>query len=160
LIAYRDLYRERYEKTNKTRLELAMGKIFQLCGASIIIHKDNKVLLQKRTDNQCWGYHGGAIEVGEIVEEAAKRELFEETGLIANEIQLYGVFSGPEQYHVYPDGNEVHIIDIVYLCDDFSGEIRSQLSEVSELKWFEFKDLPKELSPPIKSILQKFCSER
>jgi len=137
-----------------------MGKTFQVCGASIIIYKENKVLLQKRTDNQCWGYHGGAIEVGEIVEDAAKRELYEETGLSANSIELYGVFSGPEQYYVYPDGNEVHIIDIVYLCDDFSGELKHQVSEVSELKWFAFNDLPIKLSPPIKPILQKFCSER
>jgi 8-oxo-dGTP pyrophosphatase MutT (NUDIX family) len=79
-----------------------MGKVFQLCGASIILYRNNEVLLQKRTDNQCWGYHGGAIEVGEIVEDAAKRELFEETGLTANRIELYGVFSGPDQYHVYP----------------------------------------------------------
>ncbi|MBS7528846.1 NUDIX domain-containing protein [Fusibacter paucivorans] len=78
-----------------------MGKVFQLCGASIILYRNNEVLLQKRTDNQCWGYHGGAIEVGEIVEDAAKRELFEETGLTANRIELYGVFSGPDQYHVY-----------------------------------------------------------
>ena len=156
------IMKNQYEliKAKTCKLEEILGNIFQLCGASIIIHSEHKVLLQKRTDNNCWGYHGGAIEVGEIVEDAAKRELFEETGLIANNIELYGVFSGPEQYHVYPDGNEVHIIDIVYLCDDFSGEIKKQLSEVSELKWFDFNDLPRELSPPIKPILHKFCSER
>jgi len=97
-----------------------MGKQFQLCGASVIIYKRNEVLLQKRKDNGCWGYHGGAVEMGEKVEDAAMRELYEETGLIANDLVLYGVFSGPEQYHIYPDGNEAHIIDIVYLCDDFS----------------------------------------
>lgn len=137
-----------------------MGQVFQLCGASIILYRDDEVLLQKRTDNQCWGYHGGAIEVGEIVEEAAKRELFEETGLTANHIELYGVFSGPDQYHVYPDGNEVHIIDIVYLCHDFSGELSKQVTEVSDLKWFKFDSIPKKLSPPIKPILEKFCTER
>lgn len=96
-----------------------MGKKFQLCGASVILYKDNKVLLQQRSDNKCWGYPGGAIEMGEKVEDAARRELLEETGLIANNLELYGVFSGPEQYHVYPDGNEAYIIDIVYLCNDF-----------------------------------------
>ncbi|MBS7528757.1 NUDIX domain-containing protein [Fusibacter paucivorans] len=62
--------------------------------------------------------------------------------------------------HVYPDGNEVHIIDIVYLCNDFSGELTKQVSEVSDLKWFKFDEIPKELSPPIKPILEKFCNER
>lgn len=53
-------------------------------GASIIIENENgQVLLGKRTDNHQWGYAGGSIELGETVEEAAKRELFEEMGLVA-----------------------------------------------------------------------------
>jgi len=135
-----------------------MGKKFQLCGASIIIYKDNKVLLQQRADNKCWGYHGGAVEMGEKVEDAAKRELLEETGLVANDLSLYGVFSGPEQYYVYPDGNEAYIIDIVYLCNDFTGDIYAQESEVLRLKWFDFDKIPENLSPPIKSVLIKFCN--
>lgn len=55
-----------------------MGKKFQLCGASVILYKDNKVLLQQIKDNKCWGYHGGAVEMGEKVEDATKRELLEE----------------------------------------------------------------------------------
>ncbi|MGD1830715.1 MAG: NUDIX hydrolase [Spirochaetaceae bacterium] len=136
------------------------AKKFQLCGASIIIFKDQKVLLQRRRDHNCWGYHGGAVELGEVVEDAAKRELLEETGLNAHSITLYGVFSGKEQYHVYPDGNEAYIIDIVYICNDFSGTIENQESEVSELEWFHMNDLPENLSPPVKSPLLKFCSEQ
>lgn len=137
-----------------------MGKKFQLCGASVILYKDNKVLLQQRSDNKCWGYPGGAIEMGEKVEDAARRELLEETGLIANNLELYGVFSGPEQYHVYPDGNEAYIIDIVYLCNDFSGELCRQESEVLDLEWFDFDKIPDKLSPPIKSVLIKFCNDK
>jgi len=59
-------------------------KPFHLFGASVIIHKNGKILLQQRRDNKCWGYHGGRVELGEVVEEAVKRELFEETGLTAN----------------------------------------------------------------------------
>lgn len=137
-----------------------MGKKFQLCGASVIVYKDNKVLLQQRKDNKCWAYHGGHVEMGENVEDAAKRELLEETGLIANKLDLYGVFSGSEHYHVYPDGNEAYIIDIVYLCNDFTGVIRRQESEVLELKWFDFDKLPEMLSPVIKSVLIKFCNSK
>ena len=52
-----------------------------IVGASVFIHKDSKLLLQKRKDNDCWAEHGGCCELGETVEETAKRELFEETGL-------------------------------------------------------------------------------
>lgn len=89
-----------------------------------------------------------------------KKELLEETGLIANNLDLYGVFSGLEQYHVYPDGNEAYIIDIVYLCNDFSGELCRQESEVLDLEWFDFDKIPDKLSPPIKSVLIKFCNDK
>ena len=43
-------------------------------GASIIVENENgQVLLEKRTDNHQWGYAGGSIELGETVEEAAKK---------------------------------------------------------------------------------------
>ena len=137
-----------------------MGRKFQLCGASVIVYKENKILLQQRVDNKYWGYHGGSVEMGEKVEAAARRELVEETGLSAKDLTLYGVFSGPEQYHKYPDGNEAYIIDIVYLCNDFTGEIHRQETEVLGLKWFDFDKLPERLSPPIKSTLLKFCNEQ
>ena len=36
----------------------------------------------------------GGMEIGETAEETAKRELLEETGLVANTLELLGVFSG------------------------------------------------------------------
>lgn len=133
-----------------------MGNARNMCGASIVIYKDDKILLQKRKDNGCWCYHGGAVEVGESSEDAARRELFEETGLIAGKIELIGVFSGKKLHHIYPDGNEVYIIDILYMCDDYSGEINMQKSEVTELKWFDIDDIPENLSPPIISGMAEF----
>ncbi len=133
-----------------------MGKAFQLCGASIILYKDKQILLQQRKDNQCWGYHGGRVELGEVVEDAAKRELLEETGLTANTLDLFGVFSGPELHHIYPDGNEVYIIDTVFLCNDFSGTPSFQKEECIDLQWFDLDDIPENLSPPIIPALKKF----
>jgi len=113
-------------------------------------------LLQQRKDNKCWGYPGGKIEVGEIVEDAAKREIYEETGLLVNSMNLFGVFSGPELHHIYPDGNEVDIIDIVYTSDDFYGELIAQEEEVDDLKWFHYNNIPIDLCPPIRTPLLKF----
>lgn len=50
----------------------------------------------KRSDNNCWCFPGGAIELGEKVEDAAKREVAEETGLQVKALELFGVFSGQE----------------------------------------------------------------
>ncbi len=119
-------------------------------GASVILEdKQGRVLLQKRTDNHCWGYPGGSTELDERVEDAAARELFEETGLTANHLELFGVFSGKELHYVYPNGDEVSNVDIVFLCRDYSGSLRLDAEESEDLCFFEAGQLPVNLSPPI-----------
>ena len=126
-----------------------------IVGASVFIHKDGKLLLQKRKDNGCWADHGGCIELSETVEETAKRELFEETGLIANKLELIGVFSGKELDYTYPNGDMVSNVNIAYLCEDFSGELMCETDETADLKWFTFYDLPDNISPPVKPALKR-----
>jgi 8-oxo-dGTP pyrophosphatase MutT (NUDIX family) len=111
-------------------------------GAGIFVYKGRKVLLQRRRDNLCWSMHGGGLEIGETVEEAARRELFEETGLTAKGLKLLGVFSGSDMRYTYPDGDKVCIVEIMYTCEDFSGELLPEAAEVLELKWFDIDDLP------------------
>jgi histidine triad (HIT) family protein len=154
---YADMLRKYFNEKNKNRTKELNKKAFQLFGASIIIYKDGKVLLQQRKDNKCWAYHGGRVELGESVEETAKRELFEETGLTAYSLQLFGVYSGSELHYVYPDGNEVYIIDTVYLCNDFSGEPIFQKEECIDLQWFDISNIPQNLSPPAIPALSDVC---
>ncbi len=125
-------------------------------GASVIIENaQQQILLQLRTDNHCWSYPGGSVELDEEVEEAAKRELLEETGLIAHELELFGIFSGKDTHYIYPNGDEVSNIDIVYLCRNYSGTIQCQEEEVMELRFFSIEDIPENLSAPVKkAILQ------
>lgn len=125
-------------------------------GASVIIENaQQQILLQLRTDNHCWSYPGGSVELDEEVEEAAKRELLEETGLIAHELELFGIFSGKDTHYIYPNGDEVSNIDIVYLCQNYSGTIQCQEEEVMELRFFSIEDIPENLSAPVKkAILQ------
>ena len=125
-------------------------------GASVIVEDENgRILLQKRTDNGCWGYHGGSVELDECVEDAAKRELYEETGLIADELQLWRVFSGPETHYVYPNGDEVSNVDLVFVCRKYHGDMRPQKSELSELRFFPPDQLP-EISEPIIPVFREY----
>lgn len=127
-------------------------------GASVIVENaQGEVLLQKRADNHCWGYAGGSVELDEVVEEAARRELYEETGLIAEDLVLFGVFSGKDTHYVYPNGDEVSNVDIVYLCKSYSGELKKQDSEVEELQFFRADALPEKLSPPIRTALLRWA---
>ena len=131
-------------------------------GASVIIENaQQQILLQLRTDNHCWSYPGGSVELDEEVEEATKRELFEETGLIAHELELFGIFSGKDTHYIYPNGDEVSNIDIVYLCRNYSGTIQCQEEEVMELRFFSIEDIPENLSAPVKkAILQWIDSKK
>ena len=119
------------------------------CGASIMVENERgEVLLQQRSDNGCWGYAGGSVELYEVVEEAAMRELEEETGLIADEIELLGVFSGEKLRYTYPNGDQVSTIDIVYLCRKYHGELKCQEGEVEKLAFFPLDALPKPFFAP------------
>ena len=62
--------------------------LIQAAGSIIIENEKGQVLLGRRTDNGLWGYSGGSIEIDETAEDCAKRELFEEMGLIADELEF------------------------------------------------------------------------
>ncbi|MGQ0440827.1 NUDIX domain-containing protein, partial [Bacillus sp. B-TM1] len=63
---------------------------------AIILNKKDEVLLQLRTDFNRWGIIGGALEYNETLEDALKREVFEETGLIIKNPELFRTYSGPD----------------------------------------------------------------
>jgi len=123
--------------------------------AALIVDQQNRLLLMKRSDSGCWGPPGGAVEPGEVVEMAARREVREETGLEAGEMSLFGVFSGPELYYRYPNGDEVYNVTIVYQTQTFKGKIQLN-DEHTAWDWFTPADIPEDISPPIKPVIEQF----
>ncbi|TXK85757.1 NUDIX hydrolase [Paenibacillus sp. N3.4] len=126
-----------------------------LCGTNVIIfNNQGQVLLLKRSDNNCWCFPGGAIELGEKVGDAAKREVLEETGLQVNTLELFDVFSGQELYYKYPHGDEVYNVVITYTSKDYIGEI-SINEESTSACFFNIEELPSEISPPEIPIVEE-----
>jgi len=132
-----------------------------ICGASVIVENDKgEILLILRSDNKKWAYPGGSVDINEIVKEAAKRELFEETGIIAESLQLFDVFSGKELYYIYPHGDEISIVDIVYICKNYTGEAKADLIESDAVGFFAIDNLPDSISPPCIPALNKYKENR
>lgn len=130
-----------------------------MTGANVILlDKDKRLLLQLRRDNNCWGLAGGSLEPGETLEEVAKRELYEETNLIANQLTLFKIYSGKEFYYKYPHGDEVYNVIATYICTDYQGVMKMQEDEVRALKFFHYNELPVELSPPEIPIITDFIN--
>ena len=86
------------------------------------------------------------MEPGESPEDTARRELLEETGLAAHSLELYGVYAGPQEHHIYPNGDEVYNVEFAYACRDWSGALACQAGEVEELRFFALDQLPDTLS--------------
>ncbi|MCI4433947.1 MAG: NUDIX domain-containing protein [Thermoplasmata archaeon] len=103
-----------------------------------IINEGRSILLIKRKNEPYMGYYalpGGFVEYGETVEEAIKREIFEETGLEVKILNILGVYSSPDRD---PRG---HTISIVYILDKISGHPRAG-DDAEDLKFFEIKKIP------------------
>ncbi len=127
-----------------------------LVGANIIIlDSGSRMLLQRRTDNNTWGIIGGALEIGETLEETAKREAFEETGLVVENLQLFDIFSGPDFFYEYPNGDQVYDVCVVYIVKSFTGEIRTDDKEGHALQFFPLDQLPANINQPDKPIIEE-----
>lgn len=123
---------------------------------AIIVNEKNEILLQLRTDFNRWGIIGGALEYNETLEDALKREVFEETGLIIKNPELFRTYSGRDFFQIYPNGDQVHGVLVVYICREFQGELKCDQTESKELRFFPFDELPITLHPIIEGILRNF----
>ncbi|MBF4691483.1 NUDIX hydrolase [Fusibacter ferrireducens] len=127
---------------------------------AIILNGKNEILLQRRGDDNNWCIPGGGMEIGETVEDAIIREVYEETGLKINNIELFNVYSGKNQYHRYPDGNEYYFVNVVFKINKIDGELKIDDNETKELKYFELHKLPSNISltniPILKDLKAKW----
>ena len=123
----------------------------------LVIFEDNKILLQKRSDNGTWALHGGGMELGETYIETLYREIKEELNIVPKNPKLMGIFSGEKLYHKYEKSqDEVYVLSHVFICNDYEGDINFTDGEVTNLKWFDIDNLPDNIfhlnKPVIKSI--------
>jgi 8-oxo-dGTP diphosphatase len=106
-----------------------------LIGVGAVIVERDRVALVKRGHPPLageWSIPGGALEVGEMLREAAVREAREETGLTVATAEILGVYD-----RVLREGARVlyHYVLIDFLCHPVSGELAPG-SDAQEARWF------------------------
>ena len=126
----------------------------------ILFNDKDEILLEERSDDGYFDFPGGGIDLKETGEEAAKRELFEETGLIADELALFNVYTGEITKYVYFNGDIIYGVDLVYLCYKYHGELIPQREEVKSLKFYSINDMPIKMSKRNKQIIKDLLSRR
>src|SRR4051812_21722022 len=109
---------------------------------AVVFDERGRVLLQRRADFGVWGLPGGAVEVGETLARAVRREVKEETGLDVEVLRLVGAYSEPGQTTVrYPSGDVVHYVSLTFECRVVGGRPQTD-AESTELGWFPPDALP------------------
>jgi len=128
------------------------------CGA-LVVNDKNQVLLLRRTDKSqggmkgLWSRPGGAVEFGEIVEQAIKRELKEELDI---DVELFGKNQFFE--HVWEeDGIKRHWIGCGCFAKIIKGEPKNLEPEKHDkLEWFDLDNLPENLASYTKEGIKEF----
>jgi ADP-ribose pyrophosphatase YjhB (NUDIX family) len=114
-----------------------------ILGVGALIIQDGCIVLVERGREPLkgeWSLPGGVVEVGERLEEAAKREVMEETGLLVEPSAVVEIFE-----RIMRDSEqrpEYHYVLIDYLCEARGGELRAG-DDVSRAEWVRRKDLAK-----------------
>lgn len=125
-------------------------------GAGALIFNDmGEILLLKRGKNSKneighWTIPGGAVEMGEKMEEAVKRETLEEIGC---EIEIDGQL--PAIDHIIINEGQ-HWVTTIFTCRIKSGTPKIlETEKCDEMKWFPLTNLPSPLSTSIKGTLEQ-----
>jgi ADP-ribose pyrophosphatase YjhB (NUDIX family) len=132
-----------------------------MVGVGAVVVESGRVLLVERgRDPQkgLWSLPGGAVELGERLTDALRREIREETGL---EIRILEVVEVLERIIRDPAGlPEYHYVLIDYLCERTGGELRAA-DDAARVAWVDRDRLPHySLTPGAQPVIEKAFAMR
>lgn len=131
-------------------------KVFKIktLGVRVIIKKDGKFLLVKHRYGNYWVFPGGSISRGESYENACKREVKEEVYIKINNFEkTLGTYK-----NTTGGKNDTVTVLVVKSWEQLKEKLFN--IEVKEKRFFEFSDLPKNISPATKNRLSEYLSGR
>jgi len=121
-----------FENGNSASLRHAVVDCLILDDDKILLGRRNKKLLEQGK----WSLAGGYVERDETLEEAAQREILEETGYEVSDLKLLRIIDNPDR-----PAEDRQNIAFVYTCR--AGKKVGEADwESDEQKWFSLDSLP------------------
>ncbi|KAA0955413.1 NUDIX domain-containing protein [Sporosarcina sp. ANT_H38] len=144
------------------RLRSMVGneKVIMVVASAFIFDNENRVLMQKRSDNGQWGFPGGFMELGESVQDTARREIYEETGLKLDEIEVFRIYSGPQYDKTFSNGDQVSLVHFSFICKRYSGDLVESNDESIENIFYSLEELPENIYTDHKMLADDLLSKK
>jgi len=116
-------------------------------GVRVLMIRDGHVLLVRHTYQDAWYLPGGGVKRGETLEQAVRREAWEEAGARLAEISLWGAYS---QYFDYKSD---HVM--CFICTDFQLGGESDF-EIERCGLFPLDRLPAGTNPGSRRRIEEY----
>jgi ADP-ribose pyrophosphatase YjhB (NUDIX family) len=127
---------------------------------AVVQDSAGRIVLVRRKDNDLWALPGGGMEPGESIEDAAVREVLEETGLVVEVTGLIGVYTNPHHVMEYSDGEVRQQFSLCYTTVLIGGELRID-DESTDIAWVapeQIESLP--MHPSMRRRINHFLERR
>ena len=117
-------------------------KLIAPVARAVIRDRDGRILFVRRSDNGAWVMPAGGLELGESILDCLKREVREETGLEVTAATPIAIYSEPRFEYTNKYGAENKILSIVFLVEDWVGELLTGTDETTDARFFRLDELP------------------
>ena len=123
----------------------------------LVLVKDNKILLSRRYNtgyfDNYYSFPAGHLDGEETVKQAMIRETKEETGIVLDSSDLKLIHTMNRRI---PNDERV---DFFFTVEKWQGEPKIMEPEkCSDLSWFELNNLPNNIIPYIKQVIESYLS--
>lgn len=117
-------------------------------GALVAVYGGSALLLLRSSYRTAWNFPGGSVRSGETPEEAARRELVEETGIVAETLVAVGAVCGSWEGKL----DQVHVFELK--LPGAPPVLRLDNREIIGAQWASWEVLPRiKLTKPVAAYL-------